>query len=111
MVDLQETPATPPQDFGGDARIGWQITGILFVALGWGVGVVANVVAHLVAPSSGWVLLWVRVYPSYGAYSLAILGAGLVAGVFGVVLYVLGRAAPPGPVVLPGYDYRTGENQ
>ncbi len=107
MVDLQETPATPPEDYGGDLRIGWQITGAILVAVGWGGGVVANLVAHIMAPSSGLTLLWVHVYPTMGAYSLAILGMGLFAGLFGVVLWILGRSSPRGPFVLPGYDYST----
>lgn len=105
MVDLQETPATPPEDYGGDARVGWLIAGALLIAGGWGVGVIVNVVAHLLAPASGLTLWWMHVYPSWGAYSYAVLGIGAFAGIFGVVLLLLGRASPRGPLVLPGYDY------
>lgn len=109
MVDLQETPATPPEDYGGDQRVGWQIAGAILIAAGWGVGVFLNLLAHLVAPASGLTLLnWVHVYPTMGAYSLAVLGIGAFGGLFGVVLLLLGGSSPRGPLVLPGFDYGTG---
>lgn len=105
VVDIRETPATPPEDYGGDVRIGWEIAGGLLIALGWGMGVVVNVIAHAVAPSAGFVFIWVHIYPTMGDYSLAALGIGLFGGILGVVLWGLGRTSPRGPLVLPGYDY------
>ena len=81
------------------------IAGGLLIVAGWGVGVVANVLAHWVAPSSGMTVLWVHVYPTFGAYAYATFGIGLFFGILGVVLLLLGRGAPRGPAVLPGYDY------
>ena len=105
MVDLQEAPATPPQDYGGDERVGWQIAGALLLAAGWGIGVIGNAVAHWLAPASGLSILGVHVYPTWGVYAFATLGVGACAGIFGVLLIVLGRLSPRGPLVLPGYDY------
>lgn len=106
MVDLQETPATPPVDYGGDPQLGWLIAAAVLIFLGWWMAVVVNIAAHLFAPSGGYVLIWVHVYPSLGPYAWAILGLGLVTGALGVCLLALGRRSPRGPIVLPGYEYR-----
>ena len=109
MVDLQETPATPPQDFGADQRIGWQAAGATLIVLGWGFGVIVNLVLHAIAPSSGLELLGIRIFPGVGYYAWAFVGLGLFAGAFGTVLIGLGRSEPRGPFVLPGYDYSHGK--
>lgn len=105
MVDLQETPATPPMDPGGDERTGLFIAGALLVALGWGFGVAINVGLHLAAGARGLALGWFRIYPALGAFAWAALAFGVFSGVVGVVLIALGRATARGPLVLPGYPY------
>lgn len=105
MVDLQETPAVPPFDPGGDVRLGYFIAGGLLVALGWGLGVVANLVLHYVAGSAGMSFGGHVITSTFGPYALATLGFGLFTGAFGVVLVALARGSPRGPLVLPGYNY------
>jgi len=105
VVDLQETPAVPPFDPKGDVRIGYHIAGGILVTLGWGFGVVGNLVLHWLAPSGGYRLYRVVIAGSLGPYAWALLGFGLFVGAFGVVLIAVARGAPQGPVVLPGYDY------
>jgi hypothetical protein len=105
VVDLQETPAVPPFDPKGDVRLGLFIAGSLFIALGWGAGVVANVLLHAYAPSGGFVIFSVHVGSGWGAYAWASLILGALAGAMGVVLLGLGRESPRGPIVLPGGEY------
>lgn len=105
VVDIHETPAVPPMDPGGDERLGYFIAGGLLIAVGWGGGVVANLLAHWVAGSGGMTLGWIRITSTLGPYALAVIGLGLFAGAVGVVLLMLGRASPAGPLVLPGYNY------
>ncbi len=106
MVDLQETPATPPVDYEGDERYGWIVGGALLIALGWGLGVVGNLLLHAIAPASGLLLVWVRIFPTLGVYAWAVVGLGLFTGAFGTALLALGGRTPRGRFVLPGYDYR-----
>jgi hypothetical protein len=105
VVDLQETPAVPPTDPGGDERIGYLIAGGLLVLLGWGFGVVANLLLHEWAGPGGMPLVWLRITSTLGPYAWAVFGFGLVTGAVGVGLLMVGRAAPKGPFVLPGVDY------
>ena len=105
MVDLQETPAVPEMETGGDDRLGFQIAGGLLIFLGWVLGVGVNLWVHRTAPSTGSVIGWVRVYPTLGPYAWAVFAFGLFTGVVGVVMIALGRASSRGPIVLPGYDY------
>ncbi|MGI0054181.1 MAG: hypothetical protein ACREBZ_00425 [Thermoplasmata archaeon] len=106
MVDLQETPATPPVDEGGDERIGWIAAGIVLVVIGWGFAVVVNLFAHALAPSGGTTLFGVHLSSVMGAYAWGTLGLGLFTGALGVAVIVLGRSTARAPFVLPGYDYR-----
>lgn len=105
MVDIQETPAVPPMDPKGDVRAGFFAAGGLLVFLGWGLGVVVNLLVHAWAGSGGMMVGWMRVSSTLGTYAWAVFGFGLVTGAIGVVLLALGRASPAGPLVLPGYDY------
>jgi len=105
VVDLQETPAVPPMDPGGDVRVGYRIAGGLLVALGWGLAVVGNLLAHYLAGSAGITVLGHELTSTLGPYAWATFGFGLFTGAFGVVLIALGQTAPEGPLVLPGYDY------
>lgn len=104
MVDLQETPAVPPQDYAGDARMGYRIAGGALIALGWGGGIALNVLAHLYWSSTG-SLFGHRWGTALGPYALLALGLGAFAGSMGVVLLALARAELRGKVVLPGADY------
>lgn len=103
-MDLQETPAVPPSDPGGDVRLGYLGGGGLLVVLGWGVAVALNLLLHLTAPDSGHRVWTVYFGPTMGPYAWATFGLGLLAGAMGVVLLGLGRRSPKGPFVLPGVD-------
>jgi len=105
VVDVHETPAVPPFDPKGDVRAGYFIAGGLLVALGWGFGVVANVLLHAMAGSAGMSIRVARITSTLGPFALATFLFGLFAGAFGVVLMLVGRTAPEGPTILPGYDY------
>ncbi len=104
MVDLQETPAVPPFDPGGDERYGYLVAGGVLVMLGWGLGVALNVLLHAVAPAHALTVLGLRVGPHWGPYGLAVLLFGAGTGTLGAVLLALGRASPRGPFVLPGAE-------
>ncbi len=103
-MDVHETPAVPPFDPKGDVRLGYQIAGGVLIALGWGLAVVVNVLAHVSAPAGGHRILSFYFGPSLGPYAWASLGLGLFTGIFGVVLLLIARDAPAGPFVLPGAD-------
>lgn len=105
MVDVHETPAVPPEDYGGDERIGYFAAGSVLILLGWVGGVVANLVLHYIAGSGGMVVGWFRITSTLGSYAWAVFGLGLFAGAIGLVLLAIGRATPKGPLVLPGYSY------
>ena len=105
MVDLQETPAVPPTDYGGDVRLGYFVAGGVLIALGWGLGVVANLLLHYWAGSSRMTVAGHGLTSTLGPYAWAVFGLGLFTGAMGVVLLAFGRASPKGPFVLPGYDY------
>jgi hypothetical protein len=105
VVDLHETPAVPPMDPGGDERVGYFLAGGLLIALGWGLGVVANLALHTLAGSQGMTIGWVRITATLGSYAWGVFAFGLFTGAIGAVLLVLGRGSPKAPLVLPGYDY------
>lgn len=105
MVDVQETPAVPPTDYGGDARAGYFLAGAVLITLGWVVAVVLNLLLHSWAGSGGMSFFGHRITSTLGPYAWATFGLGLVTGAMGVVLLALGRASPKGRLVLPGYDY------
>jgi hypothetical protein len=104
VIDVRETPAVPPFDPQGDVRLGYFIAGGILLFLGWGLGVVVNVVLHLFAPASFFGLLGVHVGRTLGPYAWAVLGLGLFTGAFGIVLLALGRESPRGPIVRPGAE-------
>jgi hypothetical protein len=105
VVDLQETPAVPPTDSGGDERTGYLIAGSLLIYLGWGLGVATNLLLHDLAGPSGHSLGWMWITSTLGPYAWAVFGLGLGTGALGVGILLVGRAAPRGPFVLPGVDY------
>ena len=105
MVDIQETPAVPPMDPGGDERVGYLLAGGILIALGWGLAVLVNLLLHFLAGSGGMTVGGHVITSTLGAYAWATFALGLFAGGFGVVLVAFGRASPKGPLVLPGYDY------
>jgi hypothetical protein len=105
VTDLSDLPAVPPEDRGGDERIGYRAGGILLLVVGWGFGVVVNILLHRMAPASGeWVGPW-RIYPTLGVYALGLVGLGAVAGVVGLFMIWLGQRSPKGKFVLPEYPY------
>ena len=105
MVDIQETPAVPPMDPGGDERLGYLIAGGILITLGWGLAVIVNLVLHFLAGTGGWTVWGHEFTSTLGPYAWAAFGFGMFVGGFGVVLVALGRASPKGPIVLPGFDY------
>ncbi|HTT73865.1 MAG TPA: hypothetical protein VMG99_06965 [Thermoplasmata archaeon] len=105
MVDLQETPAVPPFDPGGDPRLGLFVAGGILIALGWGLAVAANLLLHAAAGAGGMPVLWFRVSATLGEYAWGAFGLGIVTGAVGVGLLLVGRATPRGPFVLPGVTY------
>lgn len=105
MADLQEEPAVPPFDPGGDERAGYLASGVILVLLGWGLGVLLNVVLHLTAPAAGSWTAGVYFGRAFGDYAWAVLGLGLVTGALGVAILGVGRASPRGRLVLPGFEY------
>jgi hypothetical protein len=105
VVDLQETPATPPEDPGGDDRLGYLLAGGTLIALGWVLGVALNLLLHYDARSGPSVVWGIHFGPSLGPYAWAVFALGLVTGAMGVALLAVGRATPKGPFVLPGADY------
>jgi len=105
VEDLQETPATPPENAGGDARFGFFGAGAVLISLGWVFGVLVNVLLHWAARTSPAVVFGVHVGPNFGEYAWAVFALGLVTGAMGVVLIGVGRTTPGGPLVLPGADY------
>lgn len=107
MVDLQETPATPPFDPKGDERTGLFAAGGLLIGLGWGLGLVLNLLLHHWAPAGGVRILGVYFGPVLGSYAWAVLALGFVTGAVGVALVAIARTLPKGPVVLPGFEYGT----
>lgn len=105
MSDLSEGPAVPPEDRGGDERLGFRIGGALLIFVGWGLGVVANLALHRMAPAAGMVLGPVRIFPTLGVYALGVAGLGAVAGLVGLFMLWLAPRSPSGRFVLPGYPY------
>jgi hypothetical protein len=105
VTDLTERPAVPAEDRGGDERIGYRLGGAFLLVVGWGLGVILNVVVHAMAPATGeWVGPW-RVYPALGVYAVGALALGAVAGVVGLFMLWLAQRSSPGRFVLPGYSY------
>jgi hypothetical protein len=105
LTDLSEMPAVPPEDRGGDERLGYWAGGTFLILIGWGLGVIANIVVHRMAPSTGEVIGPWRIYPTLGVYALGLVGLGAVAGVVGVFMLWLASRSPRGKFVLPGYTY------
>ncbi len=105
MVDLQETPAVPPTDYGGDERSGYFLAGATLLFLGWGLGVVLNLWLHMLAPAGGFTVAGIWFGHAVGTYAWAAFGFGLMTGAVGVGLLFVGQATPKGRLVLPGVDY------
>ncbi len=104
MVDVHETPAVPAFDAPGDVRLGYQVAGGILIALGWGLAVVVNLLAHTMAPSGGHRLWHVYFGPSLGPYAWGAVALGVATGALGCVLVWFGRQSPRGPFVLPGVE-------
>ncbi len=105
MVDLQETPATPPFDSKGDERIGYFVAGGTLLVLGWGLGVVVNLLLHWEARMGPFQVWTVHFGPTLGAYAWAVFALGLASGAVGAAFLAIARSAPRGAFALPGADY------
>jgi hypothetical protein len=105
VVDLSESPATPPFDSGGDERLGYFVAGGTLIALGWFLGVVVNLLLHWEARMGAFVIWTVHFGPTMGPYAWAVFALGLGTGAVGVALLLVARATPRGRFVLPGADY------
>ncbi|MCI4363983.1 MAG: hypothetical protein L3K13_06765 [Thermoplasmata archaeon] len=105
MTELEESPPVPVSDEGGDARIGWIASGVLFLVAGAGGLIGANLLLHRIAPDSGtrYGPFWVG--PTLGPYAWAVVVLGMLFVALGAVLLALGLRAPKGRFVLPGYPY------
>jgi hypothetical protein len=104
-ADLQERPAVPPSDEGGDDRAGMTAAGAILIVLGFGLAVGLNVLLHLLAPAAGTHLGPYTVHHDLGVYAWTTLLLGLFTGTLGVAIAYVARASPRGPLVLPGYSY------
>jgi hypothetical protein len=105
VVDLAESPAVPPEEEGGDERIGLQLAGVLLLVLGFGFGVIANLYVHNSASVSGSPFGPWTITPTLGPYAWATLAAGAVVGVLGALFLWLARFEARGPLKLPGTAY------
>jgi hypothetical protein len=106
MTDLQETPATPPEDYGGDERAGYLAAGLLLLIVGWGASILLNIVVHAMAPTGGQAFGPFWIYPTWGVYAWGVAVVGFFAGALGAAMLSLGWSMPYQPLVLPGYSYR-----
>ena len=105
MTDLQETPATPPEEYGGDARAGYLSAGFLFLVLGWGVGIVTNLLVHAIAPIGGQSFGPFWISPVWGTWAYGVAILGFFVGALGAAMMSIGWSMPEGTLVLPGYEY------
>jgi len=105
VVDLEETPATPPFDPKGDERTGYFIAGGTLVFMGWVLGGVVNLLLHWEARTGPFEVWSVHFGPTLGPYAWAVFGLGLGTGAVGAALLAVGRATPRGAFALPGADY------
>ena len=105
MSDLNERPAVPELDSGADERYGYFIAGALLIALGWGFGVVLNVLLHRAAPAAGLMFGPWSIHSGFGPFAWATAIIGTVTGMIGVVLLYFGGESPKGEFVLPGQPY------
>jgi hypothetical protein len=83
VVDVHETPATPPFDGKGDARIGFYVAGATLIVLGWGFGVILNVLLHWAARTGSYQIWTVHFGYTIGPFSWAVFALGLVTGIIG----------------------------
>jgi hypothetical protein len=105
VVDLQETPAVPPMDSGGDERAGYFLAGATMIFLGWGLGVLVNLGLHMYAPARGISVAGIWFGHVVGTYAWSAVGFGLMSGAIGIGLLLVGQSTPKGRLVLPGTDY------
>ena len=106
MVDVQETPATPPEEYGGDERAGFVATGVFLVIVGWGVGILLNFLVHAEASAAGQSFGPFWIDPTFGVWAWGTAIVGFFAGLLGSAMLGIGWSMPRGPLVLPGYPYR-----
>ncbi len=85
----------------GNRRAGYLVGASFLVILGFGVGVMLNIVAHLTAPAAGSTIFFVTVYPTWGWYATLSMAIGTVATFLGLGMLWLGLDTPYGPPSLP----------
>jgi hypothetical protein len=105
VTDLNEMPAVPPVDAGGDERAGMIAAGGVLIVLGWGLGVLANLYLHWSAPAGGSTWGGITVPHALGALAWATLVIGLGTGAIGFAMAWLARSEAKAPLVLPGHAY------
>jgi len=105
MTDLSQNPPVPPEDTGGDERIGYALAGLLLMLFGIGVCIIGNLVVHAFAGTSGVTIGPWHVGTTFGSYAYAALALGVLTGGFGAGLIALALRTPSGPFVLPGGTY------
>ncbi|MCI4323753.1 MAG: hypothetical protein L3K03_07020 [Thermoplasmata archaeon] len=105
MTDLSERPPVPPEETGGDERIGLGIAGSLLLLFGIGFCIVTNVALHEMAGAGGVLVGPWLVGHAFGPYGYAAIALGILTSAFGAVLIVLSGRTRHGPFVLPGSTY------
>lgn len=103
--DLSERPASPPEPVGGNPRAGLLAAGALLILLGFGLAVVLNLLLHMMAGTAGMTIGPSRITSTVGDVAWAVVGTGLLTGLFGVGLLLVARSLPRGPLALPGAAY------
>ncbi|MCI4373657.1 MAG: hypothetical protein L3K02_08475, partial [Thermoplasmata archaeon] len=77
----------------------------ILLGLGWGLGVVVNLLLHWEAAMGPFEIGTVHFGPTMGAYAWSVFALGLAAGAVGASFLVVARSTPRGALVLPGADY------
>lgn len=87
---------------GGNRRAGWYAGGVILLMLGFGVGVIANLLLHAAAPVGQCVqfLPGFWVCNSWGWYATVVLVLGLFATLVGVGMVALAVQMPRAPLRL-----------
>lgn len=85
----------------GNRRAGFIVAGSLLLILGTGVGMLANLALHSIAPAQGLSLGLFTVYPGWSWYATVVFVLGAFATLVGLGMLWLSGFSPSGPVHLP----------